>query len=221
MSFAGDLRAVVRHRDFRRLFATRLTSQAADGMFQAALASLFFFSPERQTSAGSVAAAFATLLLPYSLVGPFAGVLLDRWRRRQVLVYANLVRAGMVLGVAALSAADVTGVPLYAAVLACLSVNRFFLATAQAVVPRLVPGQDLPLGTGCFLEFLKGHAMPALLPIANAEIDRDHAAAVAERVQSPRARVSRPAAATRAWYPALTTGAPAVRTPSPWRGGAC
>ena len=69
-------------------------------MFQAALASLFFFSPERQTSAGSVAAAFATLLLPYSLVGPFAGVLLDRWRRRQILVVANLVRAAMVLGVA-------------------------------------------------------------------------------------------------------------------------
>ena len=138
MSFAGDLRAVVRHRDFRRLFATRLTSQAADGVFQAALASLFFFSPERQTSAGSVAAAFATLLLPYSLVGPFAGVLLDRWRRRQVLVYANLVRAGMVLGVAGLSAADVTGVPLYAAVLACLSVNRFFLAGLSAALPHVV-----------------------------------------------------------------------------------
>ncbi len=143
MSFAGDLRAVVRHRDFRRLFATRLTSQAADGMFQAALASLFFFSPERQTSAGSVAAAFATLLLPYSLVGPFAGVLLDRWRRRQVLVYANLVRAGMVLGVAALSAADVTGIPLYAAVLACLSVNRFFLAGLSAALPHVVSRDEL------------------------------------------------------------------------------
>ncbi len=143
MSFAGDLRAVVRHRDFRRLFATRLTSQAADGAFQAALASLFFFSPERQTSAGSVAAAFATLLLPYSVVGPFAGVLLDRWRRRQVLVYANLVRAGMVLGVAALSAADVTGFPLYAAVLACLSVNRFFLAGLSAALPHVVTRHEL------------------------------------------------------------------------------
>jgi MFS family permease len=143
MSFAGDLRAVVRHRDFRRLFATRLTSQAADGAFQAALASLFFFSPERQTSAGSVAAAFATLLLPYSVVGPFAGVLLDRWRRRQVLVVANLLRAGMVLGVAALSAADVTGVPLYAAVLACLSVNRFFLAGLSAALPHVVTRDEL------------------------------------------------------------------------------
>jgi MFS family permease len=143
MSYAGDLRAVVRHQDFRRLFATRLVSQAADGAFQAALASLFFFSPERQTSAGSVAAAFATLLLPYSVVGPFAGVLLDRWRRRQILVVANLLRAAMVLGVAAMTFAGVTGVPLYAAVLACLSVNRFFLAGLSAALPHVVVADEL------------------------------------------------------------------------------
>ncbi|HEX6935069.1 MAG TPA: MFS transporter [Actinomycetes bacterium] len=143
MSYAGDLRAVVRHRDFRRLFATRLTSQAADGAFQAALASLFFFSPERQTSAGSVAAAFAVLLLPYSLVGPFAGVLLDRWRRRQILVVANLLRAGMVLGVAVLTFGGVSGVPLYVAVLACLSVNRFFLAGLSAALPHVVTRDEL------------------------------------------------------------------------------
>ncbi len=109
MSYAGDFRAVVRHRDFRRLFGTRLTSQAADGAFQSALASVFFFSPERQTSASSVAGAFAVLLLPYSVVGPFAGVLLDRWRRRQILVVSNLIRTGMVLTVAALTALHVVG----------------------------------------------------------------------------------------------------------------
>ena len=143
MSFAGDLRAVVRHRDFRRLYGTRLTSQAADGAFQAALASLFFFSPEKQTSATSVAAAFATLLLPYSLVGPFAGVLLDRWRRRQILVFSNLLRAAMVLGVGALVASQVTGPTLYVAVLACLSVNRFFLAGLSAALPHVVVRAEL------------------------------------------------------------------------------
>jgi MFS family permease len=143
VSFAGDLRAVVRHRDFRRLYGTRLTSQAADGAFQAALASLFFFSPEKQTSATSVAAAFATLLLPYSLVGPFAGVLLDRWRRRQILVFSNLLRALMVLSVGALVAANVTGPTLYVAVLACLSVNRFFLAGLSAALPHVVVRAEL------------------------------------------------------------------------------
>ncbi|MRT44515.1 MFS transporter, partial [Xylella fastidiosa subsp. multiplex] len=51
------------------------------------------FSPEKQTSAAAIASAMAVLLLPYSLVGPFAGVLLDRWRRRQVFLYGNLLRA--------------------------------------------------------------------------------------------------------------------------------
>ncbi|HEX7186740.1 MAG TPA: MFS transporter [Actinomycetes bacterium] len=162
MSYAGDLRAVVRHQDFRRLFATRLTSQAADGCFQAALASLFFFSPERQTSAASVASAFAVLLLPYSLVGPFAGVLLDRWRRRQILVVSNLLRTAMVLGVAGLTFGGVTGVPLYVAVLACLSVNRFFLAGLSAALPHVVTRDELVMAnsvsttTGTIVAILGG-----------------------------------------------------------------
>ena len=30
--------------------------------------------------------AFAVLYLPYSLIGPFAGVFIDRWSRRQIIV---------------------------------------------------------------------------------------------------------------------------------------
>jgi len=143
VSFAGDLRAVVRHRDFRRLYATRLTSQASDGMFQVALASYVFFSPEQHTSAAKAAAAFATLLLPYSVVGPFAGVLLDKWRRRQVLVYANVVRAVLVCGVAAFVALGVVGPAFYVTALAALSVNRFYLAALSAALPHVVTRREL------------------------------------------------------------------------------
>ena len=73
MSVLGDLRVVAVHRDFRKLFAVRLVSQCGDGMFQAGLATLFFFSPERMATAADVAAAFAVLLLPFTVVGPFAG----------------------------------------------------------------------------------------------------------------------------------------------------
>jgi MFS family permease len=143
VSFVTDLRDVVRERDFRRLYATRLVAQLSDGVFQVALASYVFFSPERQTSAAKVAAAFAVLLLPYSLVGPFAGVLLDRWRRRQVLVYANVVRAAIVLWVAALVASDQENALFYGSALAVTSVNRFFLAALSAALPHVVPARDL------------------------------------------------------------------------------
>lgn len=129
---------------FRRLYATRLLSQTADGIFQASLASAVFFSPERQTHAASVAAGFSVLLLPYSLVGPFAGVLLDRWSRARVLVRANLVRATLVFVTAAVLAgygADTVG--FYLLALAVISVNRFFLATLSAGLPRVVDRAQL------------------------------------------------------------------------------
>lgn len=141
--FVDDLRVVLRGRDFRRLFATRLTSQTGDGMFEAGLASLFFFSPQRAATAGGIAAAFAVAILPYTVVGPFAGVLLDRWRRREVLVHANLVRAVMVAVVAVLVARGAVGLPLYVVVLACLSVNRFFLAGLGASLPHVVAREEL------------------------------------------------------------------------------
>ena len=96
------LRELLAGRDFRHLFGVRLVAQFGDGLLQAALATFVLFSPERQPDAVKVAAAFAILLLPYSVIGPFAGVFLDRWRRRQVLVRANLLKALVTVPVAAL-----------------------------------------------------------------------------------------------------------------------
>src|SRR4051795_1662220 len=101
--------------DFRRLLTTRLLAQFGDGVFQAALAGTVLFNPQRAADPIDVAAGFAILLLPYSLVGPFAGVWLDRWSRRQVLLRANLLRAALVAIVAALVLAGVGGLGLYAA----------------------------------------------------------------------------------------------------------
>lgn len=142
-SFVSDLRVVLQGRDFRKLFAVRLASQASDGAFQVGLASLVFFSPERDATTTAAAAAAVVTVLPYTLIGPFAGVLLDVWPRRQVLLVANAVRALMVVGVAALVMFDGVGLPLYAAALACMSVNRFFLAGLGASLPAVVPRHEL------------------------------------------------------------------------------
>ena len=82
----GALRSVLASHNFRRLYSIRLAGQFGDGLLQSALATFVLFSPEREPDAVRVAAAFAILLLPYSFIGPFAGVLLDRWQRRNVLV---------------------------------------------------------------------------------------------------------------------------------------
>ena len=76
--FAADLKSVLSERNFRRLFATRLISQAGDGVFTAGGGTYVFFNAETFPSPAAGAAAFAVLYLPYSLIGPFAGVLIDR-----------------------------------------------------------------------------------------------------------------------------------------------
>ena len=137
------VRGLLRGAPYRRLLAVRLTTQLGDGAFEVALASLFFFSPERATTAGGIALAFAVLTLPFTLVGPWAGVPLDRWSRRNTLVLGNLVRAALVLVVAALVATGQQGLPLYAVVLVCVSVNRFLLAALSAGLPHVVAPRAL------------------------------------------------------------------------------
>lgn len=140
MHVIAELRRLLGLRDFRRLFAVRLTSQAGDGMFQIGLATLFFFSPESASTAAGVAAAFAVLLLPFTVVGPWAGVLLDRWRRRQVLLVGNLVRVALTVVLAAALFTQGVGPVVYVLALVALSVNRFLLSALSAGLPRVVEG---------------------------------------------------------------------------------
>ena len=133
------LRDVVSAPDFRRLLRVRMVGQFSDGLFQAALFSAVFFNPERATSAGQAAAGFATLLLPYSIVGPFAGVFLDRWRRQRVLMVGNLVRASTIVVFATLLAVlGPTSPPVIALALVVVSVNRFILSGLSAALPHVV-----------------------------------------------------------------------------------
>ncbi len=137
------LAQLLRGRWFRRLFVVRLSSQLSDGVFQVALASYALFASEKQPSPAAIAAALAVVLLPFSVLGPFAGVLLDRWSRRQVLAWANFVRVGIAAVVAAVVAADLPDPVFYGVVLLCLSVNRFLLAGLSAALPHTVAREDL------------------------------------------------------------------------------
>ncbi|GAA3082287.1 MFS transporter [Streptomyces rectiviolaceus] len=143
MAVVGDLRVLLRLRDFRRLLAVRLISQGADGVYQVALATYVVFSPEKQTSPAAIASAMAVLLLPYSLIGPFAGVLLDRWPRRQVFLYGNVLRAALASVTAVLMLSGVPDWLFYVSALCVTAVNRFVLAGLSAALPRVVDAERL------------------------------------------------------------------------------
>lgn len=128
---------------FRRLLLSRFAAQWGDGLFQAGLAGAVVFNPERGASPLAIASGFTVLLLPYSIVGPFAGALLDRWDRRRVLVAANLLRGALILVCALCVAAGVSGVVLMALALVVVGVSRFVLAGLSASLPHVVPVRNL------------------------------------------------------------------------------
>ena len=124
----------------RRLLAIRWTGQLSDGIFQSALASFVLFSPERQPDAKSAAAAFAVVLLPYSVVGPLVGTILDRISRQRIVLLANLFRALTLLFITGLVRNGATGIELTIFVLIAFGINRLILAGLSAGLPLLIEG---------------------------------------------------------------------------------
>ena len=146
MEFARSLQQLWRHRYFRRLLAVRIAIQSSDGVLQVALAAYVLFSPERQPDAVSIAVVLAITLLPFSILGPFTAVVIDRVSRRQVLIVANLARAVVALGLAALVATGLQTLGaqalIYTGLLLAMSLNRFLLAALSASLPHTIdPGE--------------------------------------------------------------------------------
>ena len=176
-----SLRLLWRHKFFRQLLVVRIVIQSSDGILQVALAAYVLFSPERQPDAVSIAIVLAITLLPFSILGPFAAVLIDRISRRQVLIYANLARAVVTLALAALVATGLQAVGvqalIYGGLLLAMSINRFLLAAlsaalphtidpaeymiANSVVPTLGPaGLLIGVAVAMPLRLILGHVMP-------------------------------------------------------------
>src|SRR5919107_6447185 len=108
------------HKDFRRLAAALAASQIGDWLYNVALLSVVY---ERSGSASWVALTTAARILPIVVLGPLGGVLADRFDRRRVMVASDLVRAGLMLGLAVVA---LTGLPVV------LAPVRAGLATAAA-----------------------------------------------------------------------------------------
>ncbi len=140
-----SLRAVsfIRHENARELLGVRIFGQAGDGLLQTALATFILFSPQRESDPRKIALAFGILLLPYSVIGPFVGVLIDRWSRRTILIRANFVRVITMLAIAVVVTGHSPNSLLAVLVLVSLGVNRFVQATLSASLPHVVNGEDL------------------------------------------------------------------------------
>lgn len=80
--------------------------------------------------------------LPGVLLGPLAGVFVDRWDRKRVMALGALAQAALLLASLPL-AGDVSTVTLYAIILVQAAVMAFYTPAENALLPSLVREQDL------------------------------------------------------------------------------
>ena len=130
--------------DFRLLLGAQCIAQMADGFAQAAFAQEIVLDP--QGTPTRTLALFALTLLPYSLLGPFTGVLVDRWKRRSILVWTNVVRAILLVSLPLWMGALPGDSALFASVLLLLGFGRLFLTTKGASLPAVLHEHHLLRG---------------------------------------------------------------------------
>jgi len=129
---------LARNRPFAAFWASQAVSLLGDRLHQVALAVLVYGASGSALLTGLVVAAG---LLPNLVVGPFAGVAVDRMDRRHVLIVSDLVRAGLVLLIPPAAALHpALTIPV---VVAITSASLFFRPAKQAVVPDLVEDDEL------------------------------------------------------------------------------
>jgi hypothetical protein len=141
-----------RSRDFTWLMGTQFLAQAGDGVVQTALAKLIVFGGqegfdiENARSPDELLRIALYVFVPYTVISPFLGVVIDRWDRRRLLVVANGLRAVIIASIGLIGTGKVGDIPLFLAFLLTLASTRVVLATKAAAMPAALGETSLMEG---------------------------------------------------------------------------
>ena len=132
-------RLLAANRDYRLLVSAGLISLVGDYVLGVGLTFLVYqITGSTLASGGMLLASF----LPSILLGSLAGVMVDRWNRRTTMIVANLAQVvGLVPLLAVHDSSTIWIVYLVGAYQGC--VEQFFMPAEQAIIPHLVPKEDL------------------------------------------------------------------------------
>jgi predicted MFS family arabinose efflux permease len=141
VSFSSYLRLLRGNRNFRRLWGAQVVSEIGDWFYTLAIYNLLLQLTGR---AGSVALALVLQVLPQTLVGPTAGVINDRLRRRHVMIAADLGRMLIVLCMLFVRSKEMVWL-IYPLLVAETLLAAFFEPARSSVIPNLVEREDVVL----------------------------------------------------------------------------
>ena len=141
ISLTAYLRLLRRNPNFRRLWLAQIVSEIGDWFYTLAIYSLLLQLTGR---ASSVALALVLQVLPQTLIGPAAGVINDRVRRKRVMITADLVRMVIVLAMILVRSRSTVWM-VYPLLLLETLMAAFFEPARTAVIPGIAAREDVLL----------------------------------------------------------------------------
>ena len=142
----------MRRPDFGALMGAQFLALAGDGIVQTALAKSIAFGGQRgfdlegARSPEELLRIALILMVPYTVISPFLGVLIDRWDRRRLMVIANGLRALVLASIALVGTGSVGEGALFLAFVLTLMSTRVVLATKAAALPTTLDESSLVEG---------------------------------------------------------------------------
>ncbi len=127
------------NRNFRRLWVAQIVSELGDWFYTVAIYTLLLQFTGR---AQSVGLALTLQVLPQAFVGPSAGVVNDRMRRKRVMIAADVIRAGIVLAMILVRSRGTVAL-IYPLLVAEMVMAAFFEPARNAVIPNIVEREQV------------------------------------------------------------------------------
>jgi predicted MFS family arabinose efflux permease len=144
ISLASYARLLRGNRNFRRLWLAQIVSEIGDWFYTLSIYTLLL---QLTGHASSVALALVLQVLPQTLIGPTAGVVNDRLRRKQVMIAADLIRFVVVLAMLLVRSRSQVWL-VYPLLLAETTMAAFFEPARSSVIPNIAdPGEVLIANT--------------------------------------------------------------------------
>ena len=139
ISLESYLRLVRGNRNFRRLWLAQIVSEIGDWFYTLSIYTLLL---QLTGHASSVALALVLQVLPQTLVGPTAGVVNDRLRRKQVMIAADIVRFLVVLAMLFVRTRSMVWL-VYPLLLAETAMAAFFEPARSSVIPNITAKDEV------------------------------------------------------------------------------
>ena len=136
----AHFRDVLANRNFLFLWLGQLVSNFGDRLNQMALVALVY--QQNPGSEVALAKLISFTVIPVFIVGPIAGVWVDRLDRKNVMIISDVLRGALVFTIP-LFIITKQILPIYLVIFLAFSISRFFIPSKMAIIPDLVTRDKL------------------------------------------------------------------------------